>query len=217
MPAQNWYRLNHYPSEFLEQVYEYYAAHGIAYICTYYHLDIDNSIIDKTVLDSGSYERLGDLSGLVWEKITLLPIYNTEQVQVAFTADERGFGKFDQTTTLNFPSIYGFTPTAKDFIIFDETIINKDNEPSNVPMYQVVNKEKATNSWLTFWKINLQIKSERKDDLELQVRDVYSFVDYEKQIYHIDAATQMYRMLELNSNLIINDSFKENIGYYIGI
>ena len=132
-------------------------------------------------------------------------------------ADERGFGKFEQQTTLNFPSLYGFTPTAQDFVVFDELILNKDNQPSNVPVYQVVNKEKATNTWLTFWKINLKIRHYKKDDLELQVRDVFSFVDYEKQIYHINTATQMYRMLELNSNLSINQSFKENIGYYIGI
>ena len=81
---QNWLRLYHYPADYLNLVYRYYAAHGIAYICTYYHLDIPNSTLDTEILDAGSYEIIGDLSGLVWEKITMLPIYNTDQIQPSF-------------------------------------------------------------------------------------------------------------------------------------
>jgi len=57
MEPQNWLRIFFYPKQFLELVYRFYAAHGIAYICTYYHLDIENSILDRDILDSGSYEK----------------------------------------------------------------------------------------------------------------------------------------------------------------
>ena len=70
---QKWTRLNFYVEDFLNLVYRYYNEHGIAYVCTYYHLDLTNSICDKEILNGASYETIGDLSGLVWEKILMLP------------------------------------------------------------------------------------------------------------------------------------------------
>ena len=175
---QNWLRIYHYPRDFLELTYRYYAAHGRAYICTYYRLDIPSSGLDLDMLDAGAYETTGDLSGLRWEKIAMLPIYNTEQIQPIFTADERGFGKFDQNSTFNIPSIYGIVPTAKDFVIFDETIVNQDGENATSPVYQVVNFEKATNVYITFWKMNIRESYHHKDEIEAQSREAFSFFDY---------------------------------------
>jgi hypothetical protein len=212
---QNWLRLQHYPADYLNLVYRYYAAHGIAYICTYYHLDIPNSTLDKEVLDAGSYETIGDLSGLVWEKIAMLPIYNTDQIQPAFLADERGFGKHEQTTMLNFPTLYGIQPTAKDFIHFEELPLNNGNTPNvESPMYQVVNFEKATNTFFSFWKVAAKVSFYTKPQVEANVREVFAFVDYEKQIYQIDTAQMLFKLLEKNTKLGTNKFYRDQVGWY---
>lgn len=213
---QNWLRQQKYPRDFLEFVYEYYAKHGVAYICTYYHLDIPNSDLDKTELEAGSYEIIGDLSGLKWEKITLLPIYNTESIQPSFMADERGVGKFDQTTSFDVPSTYGITPTFTDFVLFDEIILNDGGVSTDTsPIYRVSNIEKATNTQISFWKMTLNISQFTKTQLDSQTRETYSFVDYEKQIYQIDDATEMYTLLSKNNSLDLKSRFKDSLGLYV--
>jgi hypothetical protein len=212
---QNWLRLQHYPADYLNLVYRYYAAHGVSYICNYYHLDLPSSTADLEVLDSGAYEVLGELSGYCWEKITLLPIYNTEQIQPVFEADERGFGKFNQSSSLNFPTLYNIQPTATDFIQFVEPKLNESDAPSiDSPLYRVVNFEKATNSFFSFWKLSLQVSEFTLTKLEKQLRAIFSFVDYEKQIYDIDTATLIYRLLDKNQTSKVKDYYNERIGFY---
>lgn len=214
---QNWYRLHHYPSDFLNLVYRYYAAHGIAYICTYYHFDIPDSITDVEVLDGSSYENLGDLSGKTWEKITLLPIYNTDEINIVFNADERGLTKSEQQTQFNFPGLYGIIPTCTDFVYFDEIVLHEELRPSTYPLFRVVNMERAINTYFDFWKLSLRVYHSTRDQLENQVRATYSFFDYEKKIYGIDEATSLYKALEKNENLTLSTYYKENIGFYFGV
>lgn len=213
---QNWSRIKWYSNDFFNLVYQFYAQHGIAYICTYYHLDLTNSICDKDILDNASYETIGDLSGLVWEKILMLPMYNIEEVQIPFFADEKGFTKSEQKTSLNFPSLYGITPTAKDFIQFDEFVLNENSSQSQYPLFQVVNQERATNTFFDFWRINLDVTFWTKSQVENQVRETFIFVDYEKDIYPATIGQDMYSVMQRNSMLEINDSFKPDVGIYFG-
>jgi len=215
--SQKWLRLTWYVEDFLNLVYRYYAEHGIAYICTYYHLDLTNSICDKDTLDNASYETIGDWSGLVWEKIIMLPIYDTATVQVPFTADERGFGKFDQRTELNFPSIYGIIPTSKDFVVFDELVVDKNSTPRQVPVFQVVNPERAINSFFDFWKIQLEVAHWEKEQIETQVRESFIFLDYEKDIYPLSVGEEMYKVMDKDANLGLTKRFRRNIGFYFGV
>jgi len=105
---QNWYSIRHYSNEYLHTIYQYYAAAGISYICTYYSLNIPGSVVDTSILDAGSYEITGELSGWLWNRIMLFPVYNTETIQNTFVSDERGMGKFDQVSSFNFPLLSTF-------------------------------------------------------------------------------------------------------------
>ena len=51
----------------------------VAYPVTYYKVDWKNSIYDEDLMGA-SYEKhgLGQLSGIVWKKIQMLPVYWTE-------------------------------------------------------------------------------------------------------------------------------------------
>jgi len=213
---QNWMRIHQYERDYFNLIYRYYSAHATAYICTYYHLDIPNSCLDTTVLDAGAYERIGNLTGLVWEKITLFPIYNTSTINSNFLADERGFGKFDQQTEFNFPSVYGITPTTLDLVYFEVLILNENQQTQNKSLYHITNFEKSTNTDFTFWKVLLKIDDDKKDQLELQLNKNLTFVDYEKTIYTINKSINLYTQLQKNANLNLNEYYLKNIGYYTG-
>lgn len=213
---QNWYNLRHYPADYLNLVYNYYATCATSYLCTYYHLDIPHSCADVTQLDAASYHMTGDLSGLVWEKITMFPIYNTEQIIPPFTADERGFGKFDQRSSFNFPTLYGITPTTHDYIFFEELVLNTNQESVSYPIYRVDNFEKATDSLITFWKLYFKSNYLTKDQLEEHVRQVYSFVDYQKKIYALDDSITLYKQMEKNEKIDLGQFYQKQFGYYVG-
>lgn len=213
---QKWTRIKWYSEDFLNLVYRYYAQHGIAYICTYYHLDLTNSICDKDILDAASYEDIGDWSGLVWEKILMVPMYNTEQVSINFFADERGFTKSEQKTSFNFPTLYGIIPTSKDFVVFEEVVLNKNYSSTQVPVFQVVNQERATNTWFDFWRVNMDVSHWEKSQLDQQVRETFIFIDYEKQIYPATIGQVLYSNMQKNTNVKLNDFYRHDIGVYFG-
>ena len=211
---RKWYSIRKYSQDYLNLVYKYYAAAGISYVCTYYKFDIANSTIDKDQLEGGAYTPTGDLSGNKWVKILFFPAYNIEQINVGFTADERGFGKFDQVSAFNFPTIYGLIPGVHDMVLFDEIGLNKDFSESQGPLYQVRNVEKATNTEITFWRVNLGVFDKRKNDIEENTHDVYTFFDYEKKIYRAEDARTMLTLMEKSNKLPINNYYIQNCGFY---
>ena len=223
--SQKWMNIRQYTNEYLELVYRYYAEAGISYICTYYNLNIPESVTDTTILDAGSYETTGELSGLRWNRIMLFPVYNTETVQNTFIADERGMGKFDQITTFNFPTVYGLKPNIHDFVIFEDVNLNEDQiykqqsitdyyKQSKKPVYEVINFEKATNTDVTFWKTNLKIDQQTKIRLDQQLSGDYTYFDLEKHIYKTPETSFLYKMLEKNRLLDANDFYRKNCGFY---
>ena len=225
--SQNWRSVTQYTNEYLDLVYRYYAEAGISYICTYYNLNLAGSVIDDHTLDAGSYEQLGELSGLLWNRVMLFPVYNTETIQNTFISDERGMGKFDQISSFNFPTIYGLKPNIHDYVIFED--VKLDEEPSQhyrqqsitdhykeskKPVYEVIHYEKAANTDQTFWKTNLKIDQITKPQIDLQLSGDYSYFDMEKHIYNTDETSTMYKMLEKNRLIEANKFFKQNCGFY---
>lgn len=222
---QKWFSIREYSRDYLQSVYRYYADCGISYVCTYYQLRIPDSVTDLDVLDAGSYELTGDMSGLSWNKILLFPVYNIEQIQNQFVSDERGFGKFDQVSSFNYPTIYGVSPQVHDFVQFEETILNDNNDQYNLgivdndhsvqtPIYQVVNFEKATNTAVSFWKCSLKISHITEPKLDSHIGNNFSFFDLEKRIYEADNTAQLFNILEKNKQLNGNKFYKPASGFY---
>ena len=212
---RNWLRVQFYPNEYLKTVYDYYASHGIAYICTYYNLDFEESSMDKDVLQEGAYELTGDLSGVKWKKINMLQIYDLEAIQPRFTADERGMTKINQLSTFNIPTQYQITPTTFDHIIFDSDVLRiSDDEKLNT--YQITGFEKSTNTDITFWKIGIKESFILKEALDNQTIDTYTFFDYEKKIYQTNDAILLYNMLNQNDQNKMNKYYSNNSGIIFG-
>lgn len=215
MYNQKWYSINEYPLDYFELLYQYYASFGVRTPVTYYNLDLPNSVIDDNVLLGGSYELTGNLSGYLWKKILILPVYNIEQVAFPLTADEEGVGFQDRTTTMFIPTIYEFRPYVHDFMIYDQITWRDNPFKADVPVYEVVNVEKASSAEITFWRINLRSSSKTKQKIENQLSGNFTFVDYEKQIYRTSDAIFLSRLQLKNSKLKVNDFFKEHVGLYV--
>lgn len=214
---QNWLRQTFYPEEYLKTVYKYYASHGVAYVCTYYHMDYELSKIDKNEMGGGPYEMAGDLSGVVWKKINFLPVYNIASIQPRFSSDEKGMTKSDQTSEFNFPTEYGIQPTTFDHVMFEMPVLNNPEKANLHTLYQVVNFEKSTNTDITFWKVPLKVTFITKERIEKQVSNTFTFVDYEKKIYQSDDAVLLMNMLkDLDENLL-NKYYSNNSGLYLGV
>lgn len=217
MYNQKWFSLNNYPLDYYELLFLYYATCGRSVPATYYSLDLNNSIYDKTVLEGGSYELMGSLSGLLWNKILLLQVYQPETIPLNFTADEKGFGKFDQTTTIWIPSIYEIRPQVHDCIYFDHIERRENQFKAKQPLYEIVNLEKTTNAENTFWKLSIKPSHYSKLDVDKQLCGNYTFIDYEKKIYKTQDAILLAKVADKNHSLEGNNFYNNNCGLYLGI
>lgn len=213
---ENWYRFYFYPDEYLKTVYQYYAVHGVAYPCTYYHCDLEHSIYDNDMLDAASYETLGDLSGLVWEKINLLPIYNCEIMSPSFTVDEKGVTKSNQETSFNIPTEYNIFPTNFDYIYFYPFDSNEKNKTEN--FYRIKHFERATNTDITFWKIYVTTSHHLKNQIDKQIIKNLTFIDWLKAIYSNEQSIQIINQLEQTkeNDKFFDEFYSPNSGLYFG-
>ena len=214
MYSQKWYLNYEYPLDYFELLYNYYSCAGVRTPLTYYHLDLSNSVCDKTILNGGSYSRFGELSGMRWKKINLLPVYHMESVQLAMTSDDTG-NNFNSTTSFFLPTIYQIQPHVHDFVIYEQIKERDDPYTAYTPMYEVINIEKASQAKLTFWKAALEVSGNTKDQIELQLSGNYTFIDYEKQIYPTSDGVFLNKMMVKNSKLNINEYFNERSGIYL--
>ena len=215
MYNQKWVSLNDYSLDYFELLFQYYATCGKSIPVTYYSLDIPNSTVDSTVLQGGSYEMTGDLSGWLWKKISMLQVYSFEPTQFNLTADDEGVSFKDRTSSLWIPSIYELKPAVHDFICFD--FINSRNSfgGDQLPVYEVMNLEKASSTGLTFWKVILKSTFRRTQDIDKQLSGTYTFVDYEKHIYTSSDSILLTKLQLKNSKLPVNSFYKENIGLFV--
>lgn len=211
---QNYSRIYDYIHEYQRLVYEYYSVHGVAFLVTYYNIDPNNTIWDNENLLGGSYERIGDLTGMRFRKILSLPVYWFDDVQSVFDGQQIGYIKEGQSTMV-FPSSYGITPYPGDFVKFEQSFLRPTNDV--YPVFVVGGVEKSANTDKTFWKTNIQVRESLKtSDVDAQVTDILSFVEYDKKIHRLDDAASIARTLIKNDNLSIRlkSLYDTNSGFY---
>ena len=112
--------------------------------------------------------------------------------------------------------MYGITPTTHHFIFFEELVLNVDQEEVTYPIYRVDNFEKATDSGVSFWKLSFKSNFLTKDQIEDQVRQEFSFVDYQKKIFNLDDSITMYKQMEKNEQIDLAQFYQKHFGYYVG-
>lgn len=196
---QNWTRLYDYINEYQHLVYDYYSKHAVAFLTTYYNINKDVTVWDDEDLLGGSYERVGELTGIKYDKYMLLPVYFPDEVSTARDGQDIGLIK-ENTSSITIPSSYGMTPLEGDLLKFDQSFLRPTN---NVyPVFVVSGIEIHPNTDYRFWKLKIEIfQSKTLDDVEQQLNNTYVFFDYDKTIHTLADAELLADILYQNEEL----------------
>lgn len=211
---QNYSRIYGYIDEYWRLMYDFYSKHGNAFPVTYYNIDTVNTVWDNQYLMGGSYEKIGSLSGIKWNKILLFPIYFVEETSTEFDAQDIGYINEGESGFV-IPSIYGITPYPNDMVKFHQAYLSIN--PDINALYAVTGVQKQSPQDRTYWKCKLNVEQSRTTtELDLQVSNTYTFFDYTKKIYSLNDSITLTRMLTKNETLRSNLKalYDDNSGYY---
>ena len=214
---QKYFRIYEYIDEFWNSIYDVYSRHAIAYLCNYYSIDVSNTVWDSTNMMSGPYEWVGELSGVRWRKILLLPVFFITETSTDFDGKEEGVvneGDF----TMVIPSSYGFIPIFGDIIKLDQAAITYPGRYDNFPVYIVTGIKKQSSQDKTYFHLHCDVyQSKTVDSIDAQTSDTVTFFDYDKKIHTLENSITMTQMLE-KSNMIrtvLKQMYDQNSGYYL--
>jgi len=213
---QLWERIYDYIHEYQHLVYEYYAKDAHAFLVTYYHLNKSETVWDDEFAMGGAYEEIGDLTGIRWNKILLLPVFWIEEItSTRFDASEIGQNKLNETT-LVIPSEYGFTPYPHDIIKFEQDYLQQDVH--QYPLFHVTGVEIAPNTDRRFWHLYIETdQSRRIEEVDNQTVETYSFLDYDKKIHTLENAQKLLLLMDCNKKLRdeLKKNYDQNTGFYL--
>ncbi len=213
MGIQNYFRRYDYIHESQKMLFDFYSKHALSFLVTYWNINQTKTVWDNDTMMGGSYERIGQLSGTRWDRYLLLPVYFPDEISVSFDGNENGYVK-EQETTVTIPSTYNITPYPGDIVKLEQGYLqNNDNHP----IFIVTNCDIHPNTDKRFWKLKLQVfQSRTVDEILLQTQDTYVFFEYDKNIYPIDQATELAKLL--SKNVLLKDQLLKmwdpNKGFY---
>lgn len=215
MSTQKYERIYDYIHEYQRLVYDFYSKDVVAFLTTYYHINTGTTIWEDENVFAGSYDRVGEFSGVQWNKILLLPVYYIEDINTAFDGQDIGYIK-ENETSFAIPSTYGFTPLPNDKIKMEQSYLRPTNDI--YPIFNITGVEKSANTDRTFWKLKVKIEqSITQSQLELQVSNIYSFFEYDKKIHTLEDAQFMSKLLSKNEDLkacITQNLYDPRSGFY---
>lgn len=207
-----------YINDYYKTVYDFYSTHYPKYPVTYYNIDWDASIYDEKMM-AASYEKwgIGELSGMKWNKIQMLPVYGVDTVQPSFNADESGYTLRDsEMSGMAIPTTYNIQPYPWDVVRFDQSFMMKGLETT--PTFVVTNVELATFGEITHYRLRLQVIGGQNiaEDLEKQLEDRFSFVETTRSIHRVDAAYVLFGLESKNNDVVnIVNNKMSNTGFYL--
>lgn len=211
---QKYQRLYDYIHEYQRLVYDFYSKDSVAFLTTYYHIDTDETIWEDENVFAGAYDRVGEYSGIRWNKVLLLPVFFIDEINTPLDGQDIGYVKENQTSFV-IPNTYGITPLPNDKLKLEQEYLRPTN---NVyPLFNVGGVEKSVNADRLFWKIIVQLEqSVTETQLNNQVQATYTFFDYDKKVHTVNDASFMTRLLSKNESLraTAKGLFDNNSGFY---
>lgn len=209
-------RLYDYIYEYQKLIYDYYSKTAVAFLVTYYHLDLNETIWDSTKLTGGYYEKIGELSGVKWNKVLLLPVFFIENLSGELTGEDIGMVT-ERETSIVIPSTYNFKPYPNDIIKLDQNYLQPERQKDVYYLYVVTGIEKSTPLPKTFYKLKVVSEQSRTTaEIDQQVSNIYSFFEYTKFVYTIPDTIFLARIMLKNETLRVRlkNMFDENSGFY---
>ena len=214
---QNYYRIYDYIHEYWRHIYDVYPRHGIAYLTTYYHINWTKSVWDNEKLMGGSYEMIGQLSGMVWDRYLLLPVYFPTETSTVYEAQDIGYVN-EGDTDLVIPDSYGIVPLPYDIVKFDQQYLVNNPAKDTFSIYMINGVKKQSPADKTYWQLHCKVhQSKTTTDLEThQLGDTYVFFDYDKKIHTVPDSISLTRMLSKSETLRrqLKDLYDHNSGFY---
>lgn len=215
MSTQKFERIYDYIHEYQRLIYDFYSKDVVAFLTTFYHIDTDDTVWEDENMFAGSYDRVGNLSGVKWNKILLLPVYYIDEISTSFDGQDIGYIKENETTFV-IPSTYGIVPLPNDKIKLEQAYLRPTN--NIYPIYNISGVEKSVNADRLFWKLKVEVEqSVTASQLDQQLIDTFTFFEYDKKIHTIPDAQFLSRLLSKNEDLreILSDKlYDQNSGYY---
>ncbi len=213
--AQNYQRIQQaYIHDYQKLIYDYYSKDGIPFLVTYYNLNSTETVWDNTQMFGGSYEKVGTLSGIKYNKYSLMPIYFPEEISTLFNGDETGYIK-DNETHITFPSSYNIIPYPGDIVKLEQEYLRPTNDI--YPIFSVTGMEISTNTDKRFYKVKIMIEQSKSiNDIESKVENEYIYFDYTKKFYTPAEKDSLDNLLTKNTELreYLKDLFDDNSGLY---
>lgn len=207
-------RIYSYISEYQRLVYDYYSKHSVAFLVTYYNINVPETVWDDELLNGGYYEKIGTLTGVKFNKYLLLPVYFIDEIATSFDGQDIGEVK-ENTTSFVIPSSYGLTPYPNDVIKLEQSYLRPTN---NVyPLYKVSGVEISANTDKRFWKVKIETEQSRTTtEIDQQVENTMVFFDYDKKVHTLSRSTTLTKLLVKNESLRANlkSAWDDNSGYY---
>lgn len=217
-----WLRSYNYIEDFFRTLYEIYAKHHVpSYPVTYYSTDTTSTVWDADQLNGGAYEKggVGELSGVKWKKILMLPVFGIETVQMLQESGEKGGMTFRDgaSTQVVFPSLYGLIPVEGDVV--DLSFGYKTSTVNTKMLYTVNNINMAhQGDFFQIYQLQLKMAPFTLEELEKQISSYYMFYEHEKTILPLYNTRRLLSLQEMSVNLTnqVNAFFNRQTGFYLG-
>ena len=215
---QNYSRIYDYIYDYWHLVYDIYGNSAIAYLVTYYNVDIIGSVLEDEKLKGGFYEKFGPLSGLRWDKYLLVPVFFvTGEMEQVYEAQEIGL---TNETRVEFilPYFYGLTPYVNDIIKLDQKFLEPDPAKDIGSIYTVAGVSKQSPCEKTFWKLKAYTEQSRTIlDVEAQRTTIHVFFDYDKKFHSTFDTIRLTNLLQksLSNKLRLKNLYDQNTGFYL--
>lgn len=220
MSIRPWIRRYNYIQDYFQTTYDIYIREYPAYPVTYYAFDKDNSVGDFDLTEMGSYEKLGvgKLSGYLWKKIYILPVFGIEAMQPTQETGESGMHyRPNLISALQIPDSYGFKPTAGiDMVDLDFGFLNpaiKQKALFNVTKVDIAHH----GDFHQLYRCGLSIAPVDRNEIEEQVSSIWMFYEFTKKIVPYDAG----KMMTYITNKVqgcsdeINSMYQHSCGFYL--
>lgn len=213
---QNYSRIFDYQTDYWKLLYDTYQKHAVSYLLTYYNINKTTTVWDNDKLNGGSYEPIGSLSGIKWNKYLLLPVFFITETSTVFDAQDIGYVN-EGTIEFVIPSEYNIIPYPGDIIKLEQGYLVKNTEDDVFALYEIQGIKKQSPYDRTFWQLNgIVHQSRTTTELDLQVSNTYVFYDYDKKIHTVDDSISLTRMMNKNEELRsrLKTMYDMNSGYY---